>query len=171
MEIFIVIVPPQEYADRIAAFQRRFQCGDPLVGPHITVKAQCGLTQDLDWLPNVEKVCRSFPRFEMALGQPEMFFTNVLYLSINSPKIFDLHRQLVEAVGPTPEQIESYFELEAYVPHLTLGMLRPDLEEIRQSAEAELPAFAAFPVEFIRIYAQQETDGAFAILRDIPLAK
>jgi 2'-5' RNA ligase len=54
-EYFIGIVPPKEYLDRIEQFQRKWikHLG---VEPHITLKAQGGLTLDKTWINKVKKV-------------------------------------------------------------------------------------------------------------------
>lgn len=54
MQYFIGIVPPDEYLERIVSFQKRWSSnGLPdVVEPHVTVKAQSGLTLDMAWLEN-----------------------------------------------------------------------------------------------------------------------
>jgi 2'-5' RNA ligase len=68
VEYFIGIVPPEEYMKRIEHFQRRWMnyLG---VEPHITLKAQGGLTPDKKWIDKVKKVCENFKPFQISLGK------------------------------------------------------------------------------------------------------
>ncbi|MCL4352505.1 MAG: hypothetical protein M1318_07660 [Firmicutes bacterium] len=52
--------------------------------PHITVKAQGGLTPDLAWTDPVTAVCAAFPRFIVAITGPEFLGDAVVYLGVVS---------------------------------------------------------------------------------------
>lgn len=119
-EYFIGIVLPEEYLERVQQFQNRWM-GNVGVEPHITLKAQGGLSPDRKWLDEVKGVASRFRPFSLSLGEPAYFGGTILYLTVHSPDLFDLHREVVQAVSPSPEEIRQYFELEAFVPHLTLG--------------------------------------------------
>ena len=69
---FIGIVPPNDYLVRIEEFQSRWikQSG---VEPHITLKAQGGLTPDKKWIDQIKKVCKDFKPFQLSLGAPKYF--------------------------------------------------------------------------------------------------
>jgi 2'-5' RNA ligase len=77
VEYFIGIVPPEEYLKRIERFQRRWMnyLG---VAPHITLKAQGGLTPDKTWIAKVKKVCENFKPFQVSLGKP-MYFGDSIF--------------------------------------------------------------------------------------------
>lgn len=66
MQYFIGIVPPDEVKSRIIKFQTRWENNSLLqvVEPHITVKAQGGLTSDKNWVSTVEKICKDIPSFK-----------------------------------------------------------------------------------------------------------
>jgi 2'-5' RNA ligase superfamily len=83
--------------------------------PHITVKAQSGLTADLAWLNKVKETCSSFPCFKLSIAEPSSFGSAVAFLSVESKDIYDLHKRLMEAVSPSPELDLSY-ELGGYHP-------------------------------------------------------
>ena len=68
-EYFIGIVPPKEYLKRIELFQTKWM-NHLGVEPHITLKAQGGLTPDRKWIDAVEKVCDQFKPFQISLGKP-----------------------------------------------------------------------------------------------------
>jgi hypothetical protein len=52
MQYFVGVVPPEEYLKRVVAFQKRWTTNrlPEVVEPHMTVKAQDGLTEDMNWL-------------------------------------------------------------------------------------------------------------------------
>ncbi len=57
MKYFIGIVPMAEYKSKVSAFRSRWGNNntDEVVEPHITLKAQGGLTKDLKWLSKVKR--------------------------------------------------------------------------------------------------------------------
>jgi 2'-5' RNA ligase len=155
-EYFIGIVPPKEYLDRIEQFQRKWikHLG---VEPHITLKAQGGLTLDKTWINKVKKVCENFEPFQMNLDKPMYFGDFILYLSVNSSNLLDLHQKVVREISPSDDLIKKYFELDDFVPHLTLGKLQngltiQELRDMEKLAENELTPYPNFEVNFIRIY-------------------
>jgi 2'-5' RNA ligase len=172
----IVATPPEAYQRRIVAWRSRW-LGDGerrAVEPHVTVKAQGGLTDDLAWLDRVRAVCATFSAFVVALTGPAMFGDHVVYLGVESPGIVSLHRRLVEAVAPPPALIEQYFELDQYTPHLTLGqsewgLAAKVLAEMRAEAARALSPFPTFNVAALRIYRETAPDR-YEILEEIRLA-
>ncbi|MBP1997026.1 2'-5' RNA ligase [Paenibacillus eucommiae] len=62
MQYFLGIVPPNEYKEQIVKFQNRWSSNRILdvVEPHVTVKAQGGLNQDLVWMNKIKETCSSF---------------------------------------------------------------------------------------------------------------
>jgi len=176
MQYFIGIVPPDADKERIDRFRNRWASNriGEVVEPHITVKAQGGLTEDLAWLDRVREVCSSFRRFQLSLAEPETFGDAVVFLSVRSDEIYELHRRLVEAVSPSPELIKRYFEGEYYHPHLTLGqthfgMSGPEILEMKREARSALAPWPVFPVSFVRVYREIEPDK-YAPFEDIRLA-
>lgn len=142
MQYVIAIVPPTTYGTRIAEFQRRWPNNQtPLVvEPHVTVKAQGGLTPDLAWMDPVAAVCAAVPRFTVSFTGPEFFGDAVLYLGVASESLRVLHERLVDATSPEPALVERYFELDRYVPHLTLGqtvlgMMPSELKDMHYEAD------------------------------------
>lgn len=162
VEYFIGIVPPKEYLERIVHFQSNWikQSG---VEPHITLKAQGGLTPDKKWIEKVQKVCDTFKPFQVSLDKPKFFGENILYLSVNSSYLHKLHLEIVQEISPSEDLIKQYFELEAFVPHLTLGkeqyggnisagLSKKELIEMEKLAIKELTPYPDFEVNFIRVY-------------------
>ncbi|GAA0592904.1 hypothetical protein GCM10009001_06260 [Virgibacillus siamensis] len=176
MQYFIGIVPPDEYMSRIKKFRQKWKNNsiDEVVEPHVTLKAQGGLTADKKWLPVVKNVCRNFKPFQLALGEPKFFDDDILYLGARSEKLFELHCKIVKALSPAQDLIKKYFELDDFVPHLTLGKTNygltfQDLKVMAVSAVEELGPFPTFEVNFVTVY--QEVDTKYKKMEDIPLSQ
>ncbi|WP_431522077.1 2'-5' RNA ligase family protein [Guptibacillus hwajinpoensis] len=180
VEYFIGIVPPKEYLERIEHFQRRWF--DYLgVEPHITLKAQGGLTPDKKWINKVQKVCQNFKPFQVSLDKPMYFGDNILYLSIKSNDLHDLHKKLVREISPSEDLIKQYFEHDAFVPHLTLGkeqyggnistgLSKIELKDMEELADKELTPYPDFEVNFIRIYELNKEKKRYERYLDICLS-
>lgn len=171
MQFFIGIAPPDEYKQQIECWTSNGLRN--VVEPHITVKAQSGLTPDLGWLNNVKHACSSFPNFRLGLAAPSTYGTAVAFLSVESIKIFELHMQLMNAVSPSTEDILPY-ELDGFHPHLTLGQTRWGMEESEvtemiEKASTDLLPFPTFDVTFVRVYQEIETNK-YVPFEDIRLA-
>lgn len=178
---FIGIVPPQQYLKRIQHFQSKWIKVSG-VEPHITLKAQGGLTPDKEWIEKVERVSEKCKPFELSLDAPAYFGDNILYLSVHSNRLHDLHKEIVAAISPSDHLIEQYFEGDAFVPHLTLGkeqyggnistgLTKQQLKEMKQTAEEELTPYPEFEVTFIRIYERSDEEKRYVKYMDIPLRK
>ncbi|WP_088068709.1 2'-5' RNA ligase family protein [Gottfriedia luciferensis] len=177
MEYFIGVVPPTHIIKSLLNFQRQWTNNQliEVVEPHITIKAQGGLTSDNKWLKEVERVCASLLPFEINLRCPKFFGEDVLFLSVESTELNNLHKMLVEAVSPSKELIKTYFELNDYTPHLTIGqtnfgLTKIELKEMGKKAKEELTNFPTFSVDFVRVY-QKSNTGKYLKYLDIPLKK
>ncbi|MGE6489227.1 2'-5' RNA ligase family protein [Paenisporosarcina sp. NPDC076898] len=175
MQYFIGIVPSDEYKIKLIEFQQKWKNNriTDVVEPHITLKAQGGLSPDEEWLGKVREVCHNFQPFQITLDQPMLFGDDILYLSANSEELFELHRSIVQEVSPSKDLIKKYFELEDFVPHLTLGkttygLSKLELIDMKELAEKELSPFPTFDVRFVRVYQEIETNKYIKYL-DIPL--
>ncbi len=118
---FIGIVPPPGISEAISHFAGAFGCR-PGWPPHITVKAQPGLTCDLGWLESVQEACRTHAVIAAKLGGPIMLGESVLCLHVQSPTIEAVHRTILNTINPSPEERARFFEGDLYFPHLTLAM-------------------------------------------------
>ncbi|WP_405460067.1 2'-5' RNA ligase family protein [Paenibacillus sp. HJGM_3] len=163
MQYFIGIVPPRDYREKIISFQRNWKSNGVVnaVEPHITLKAQGGLTPDLRWLDDLENLCKDFSPFRITLTEPRFFGDYVVYLSMKSQELYQLHKKIVQLINPPKELIKKYFELEDFVPHLTLGktyfgMSPEELKEMAREAQRFLMPYPTFFVEQIRVYQEME---------------
>jgi 2'-5' RNA ligase len=176
VQFFIGIVPPGEYKEKIAAFRNQWASNrlKYVVEPHITVKAQSGLTEEMNWLESVRETCRSFQSFELTLSKPATFGTAVTFLRVESKEIYDLHKCLVDVVSPPTELIKCYLELDRFHPHLTLGqthwgMEKVEIEEMKLAAIEALAPYPTFDVTFVRVY-QEIGKNRYIPFEDIKLA-
>jgi 2'-5' RNA ligase len=172
----IVVTPPEAYQRRIVTWRNRWvgERERRVVEPHLTVKAQGGLTDDRAWLKGVRAVCAAFPAFVVTLTEPAMFGAHVVYLGAESLEIVSLHRRLVESVAPAPDLIKQYFELDHYTPHLTLGqsewgLTLGELTEMHAEAASALSPFPTFTITAVRIY-RETTPDRYETLEDVHLA-
>ncbi|MCJ7842509.1 2'-5' RNA ligase family protein [Lederbergia sp. NSJ-179] len=176
MQFFIGIVPSIEYKLKIIEFQQRWKNNiiTEAVEPHITLKAQGGLTPDIKWISKVKEVCSQFQSFQISLSKPMFFGDDVVYLSVNSKELYTLHNRIVRKISPTNDLIKKYFELDDFVPHLTLGqtyygLTKHELRDMAKLAKKELSPFPTFAVSFIRVYKEIETNKYEKYL-DIPFS-
>lgn len=175
MQFFIGIVPPKDYKQRVMDFQRQWKNhkNPTVVEPHITLKAQGGLTIDQNWMSKVESVCKMCSPFPIALGEPAFFGEDVLYLSMKSAELEELHAKIVKFINPDPPLIKKYFELDDYVPHMTLAksdeVSGQDLKQMEKAATKILSPYPTFDVHFIRVY-QEIEPNTYEKLVDLSLA-
>jgi 2'-5' RNA ligase len=85
MYFFIGVTPPEDIRQRIVRFQTAFAC-NLIAEPHITIKAQSGLTDDRAWLKPVENFLHQQTSFRVALTGlltvPKWFWDEALLLGV-----------------------------------------------------------------------------------------
>ncbi|MCG7381434.1 2'-5' RNA ligase family protein [Paenibacillus sp. ACRRY] len=175
MKYFIGITPPDEYKEKIVVFRDRWSSSylNDVAEPHITVKAQGGLHGDLKWLEKVRQTCDSIQTFSLTLSVPGSFGSEVLFLSVETEKVIDLHRRLVNVISPSQELVDRYFEMDKYHPHLTLGqtnwgLKETEIHEMEMLAINELAPYPTFNVHFVRVY-KEVKPNQYVPFVDIPL--
>jgi 2'-5' RNA ligase len=176
--IFCRHCTPRGFLQQAVVFQKRWTTnGLPeIVEPHITVKAQSGLTEDMNWLNKFKEIFLWFPQFKLSLTAPVSSTHNeVVWLGVDSNHICELHRHLVHAVSPSAEQIAKSRELDRYAPHLTLGqtlwgMTRSELTDMKSEAASVLAPYPTFTVSQVRIY-QEIEPNKYVPLEDISLKR
>lgn len=179
MQYFIGITLPAALKEKIISFQNSFPTNEVqrIAEPHITVKAQGGLTEDESWINVVREAVENYPSFEINLSGVDGFGGTVLFLSpVPSSELIGLHRLLLEVVNPSNNLIAKYFEGDTYQPHITLGgtswgMTKDDLVSMRELAKNRFIDSEPFMVSFVRIYRQQDLDGPYEKFVDLPLTR
>ena len=175
MQYFLGIVPPEEYKNKIIKFQQKWEnnrIGDS-VEPHLTLKAQGGLTPDKEWISKIKCVCKSFTPFNISVSKTMFFGDDILYCSAHRVELFKIHNSIVQEVSPSDDLIRKYFELDDFTPHITLGktfygVSKQELKEMEELAKEELSPYPTLEVKFIRIY-QEIEPGRYIPYSDIPL--
>lgn len=171
MEYGIAIIPPSNISCEISTIQNLF--GNNGIEPHITVKAQGGLTPDLDWLKEIRRIASSFQPFKVTLSQAETFGNDVVYISVISLELIQLHNEIISRISPPQNIIEQYYEGDQFTPHLTLGMVRNgfdynDFPEMKNMTDKFAKDGVSFTADFLRVY---QLDGSqVTVLEDIKLA-
>lgn len=101
---------------------------------------------------------RSFERSQVHFT----FGDNILYLIVNSNDLQRLYREIVREISPSNDLIKKYFELDDFVPHLTLGkeqyggnvstgMKKKELKYMENFVAKEFTPYHSFEVTYIRI--------------------
>lgn len=117
----------------------------PLV-PHITLMHPNPLMElsPLYFAPLAKNVALELLPCEIKLGNIGTFNNNVLYISVESPELTQMHNQLVDLL---PSKIQAqYFVGRNFVPHVTLAQtknlntFKPErTEQFKQAIEPLLP--------------------------------
>ncbi|TKD71323.1 2'-5' RNA ligase family protein [Pseudalkalibacillus hwajinpoensis] len=172
MPFFIGILPPLLITNEISSFRKRWNYQE-ISPPHITIKAQGGLTEDKSWLPKIENVCHDFPAFDLKLGAPATFGSTVLFSSVISKEIITLHHLLLDAIKPTLEDQKAYFEATDFIPHLTVAKKDgiPSDEnflQMRNDSNEKLVGFEPFKVHSIHVFSLNDNEVYTPVL-EVPL--
>ncbi|PFG12240.1 2'-5' RNA ligase family protein [Bacillus sp. es.036] len=172
-QYFIGITPPPDYQKKFKYFQHKW-LEFLIVEPHITLKAQGGLTPDKEWIVKVKTVCKRTQPFPITLAKPNYFGDNILYLSVLSDELYPLHEAIVRAISPPPKLINQYFELDNFVAHLTLGkeqhgLTKEALSDMAHAAEKELTPYPTFLVKSVQVYELSPDSKRYEPLLQIPL--
>ena len=127
----------------------------------------------MKWLEAIKRICEGFSSFEVTISSPKFFGEDILFLSVESDELIKLHEAFVESVSPSKELIKTYFELDEYIPHLTLGqthfgLTKLELNDMAKKVKEDLSLSPTFNVEFIRVYKSNES-GNYLKLIDITL--
>lgn len=170
---FIGIVPPEKELEKIEEFRAgwlKMMTSES----HVTLKAQPGLTSDERWIDQVKDLCRTVQPFSVSLGPPSFFNEDILYLSVQSEPLVSLHKQLVHLLTPSQALSNQYFELDDFVPHLTLakqqyGFSKKELTEMEKAAKKSLTPYPTFQATFIRIYRLAQGQQRYERYVDIKL--
>lgn len=155
MEYYFGIVPTTDIYDRVMKMRDKYNA-HLSSGPHITIKASCGLTEDMAWLPSCLKVISEFRNFSVSVGGPNFFGNrDVLYLEVRSKELLGLHKRLVSVFNPSPEQIAKCFELELYKPHITVARKSVDTEsiiEMKRELESDVGSEHVFQASHVSLF-------------------
>jgi 2'-5' RNA ligase len=168
---FIAITPPAEHCARIQQALTEVGIVSPFT-PHVTVKSQPGLADPATWLDAVEAVVAEAPSFEMALGGPKWFGSDIVYLSVDQTHVVHVHHRILGALATAG--ISEFFEYDGpgYIPHLTLaatfaGHTPEQLASIASNSAGWRSD--PFQVEKVSVFRRADWDEPYAAWRNLPL--
>lgn len=176
LEYLIGITLPLELDTTVRNFQRQY-VKQVHMEPHITVKAQPGLNTSLSWLPYIRSICQATQSFQITFGAINFFTNETLYLSVHSQSLISLHQQISNRLTPNDRLRSAYFEMDSYIPHMTIasartnstGVSQNNLLAIAKEAEVVFSDITSFNVIALRIYEFNSESGEISVLEDIPL--
>lgn len=178
MRYFIGIGLPydlQEHVGRLRSHWEHFHLPNIRfphgVQPHITIKSPFE-TDRTDWLPAIEKLCKSATSFTITLTGIDAFDSKVVHVQVTSPELGDLNQQATGILRDLG--IDDDADLYAYTPHSTIGYAQhtlsdKELEAIRASASLELNLPQAFIARKIQIFQREEHEELYEITEEFEL--
>jgi 2'-5' RNA ligase len=172
VQYLIGIVPSISIGKRID--ELRLKWGYIATEPHITIKTPEGLDANNLWINEVKNIIHSMEPFDITIGDVGFFGESVLYYQIHAEKINKLHKRLVKAVHPNYEKVNNSYEMDMYVPHLTIMKHKKRFENLplRQIANEEvLKGNIVFRPKCIRIYSRQNSKENFKSYLDVDFCK
>lgn len=176
MNFFIGIPPPLDFSEKVINFQKSFpeNTVPKIAEPHVTVKAQGGLDDELKWIDRIRTVCSKTQPFKISICGLSSFNDTVFYLEVESKPLIALHREIVQEIDPGSENIEKYYELDRYIPHLTLAMTNSQFPidtvlKMKKRALKTFPSEYEFMARYLRIY-RENVSGYYELYEDIPLS-
>lgn len=171
MDFFFGIVPEADIYEKVMNVREKYKYLDGS-DPHITVKASCGLTEDMSWLSKCRKIISEFGSFQITIGGPRYFGDkDVLYLDVQSDELIELHKQLVSVFKPNEESIKKCFELELYKPHITVArksrLSEATIEEMRKDILLDFENNHTFSVSTVSLFYRANKTEKYRIKEDI----
>ncbi|MGG3280027.1 2'-5' RNA ligase family protein [Paenibacillus solani] len=172
-EYTFAIVPSFDICEKIIAVREKYQYVSSSE-PHITVKASCGISDDMKWLPACQSIISSFGNFQITVGLPNYFGNkDVLYLEIISEELIELHKGLVSVFDADEEQIKKCFELQYYKPHITIArksrLSESAIEEIRKAISPYFRSEHVFSVSSVGLFYRENNNEKFRKKIDIEI--
>lgn len=112
--------------------------------------------------------------FAIRLTRPTMFDAEpILYLGVESPGWWELHRALVDALAAQTGAEMHPWEISGWIPHATVLRVMPELrdhqDEIVDVATRELSPFPTFQASTLRMYRQDDPKARWRAVRDFPM--
>lgn len=178
MKLFIGVVPPEEYREKVLSFQKQWPENKlpARIEPHITLKAPFDPPQSTLWLEEIRRVCERTRSLIVSLGEPSFFGERVVFLSVKSKGLYELHQEVIRVFTEATGYGISQSEGKTYTPHLTLGNTRHGLstgqiKEMGELVPRTLAPYPEFQVYNIRVYQKQDRYTPWTKMVDLPLQK
>ncbi|ANY75258.1 hypothetical protein BBD41_23255 [Paenibacillus ihbetae] len=174
MEFFFGIVPETDIYEKVMSVREKY-CVRNGSDPHITVKASCGLSEDMSWLSKCRKIISEFESFQITVGAPKYFGDrDVLYLDVQSEELIELHKRLVAVLEASEESINRCFELELYKPHITVArksrLSEATIEEMRKDILPDFKKNRTFSVSTVSLFYRANKNEKYRRKEDIKIS-
>lgn len=177
MDFGLGIPLPQDYARLIEPFrvEKAEWATRPMRSdPHISIKGPAGLSDSPDSIGTVTEIARRTERFSIQLTEPAIFDGEpILYLGVDSPGWWQLHRALVDTITAETGAAMHPFEVKGWIPHATVIRLKPELRgnqaTIMAATEIALSPFPVFEVGTLRMYRQEQPEARWTSFHDFPI--
>ncbi len=164
MKYFIGAPIPKIYKNKIEMLRAEFRFFT--TEPHITLVPPPALPDEDIFIEKVVEVCRTTSPLNINLGNLDQFGNRVLYVSVDSPGLIDLHKKLYH-------NLNLQHERRGFTPHLTIVKQRPkrpiDIETIRKRAEIKLIPTYEYTLNSIIVYHQPKEHSIYVLYMEIPL--
>ncbi|WP_054957308.1 2'-5' RNA ligase family protein [Paenibacillus dakarensis] len=165
MEYYFGIVPSMDIYEPILSLREEYNYRGSSE-PHITVKASCGLSEDMGWLPLCQKIISNFGKISISVGSPNYFGDkDILYLEAHSNELNELHRKLVHVFNPDEQQIKKCFELDLYKPHITIArksnLGEEVIEEMKYKTGNYFETTKTFVAESVKLFYRESREDKY----------
>jgi 2'-5' RNA ligase len=163
MKYFVGVKIPDKFKEKIELVraEARFFSTEP----HITLIPPPVLPDEDDFIKELIEVCKNTKSFRVRLGELGQFGSRVLYVSVDSPELKELHDRITENLKLEKEK-------RGYVPHLTVIKQRPgrpvDIDAIRKKSEIKLSSPPEYTLESVVIFAQPKEKSIYVPYMEIP---
>jgi 2'-5' RNA ligase len=166
MKYFLGVSIPKNYKNKIEMLRAQFRFFT--TEPHITLVPPPALPDEDDFIKNVIDVCKKTEPFDVKLNSLGQFGNRVLFVSVDSPGLIDLHNKIYDNLGLEEEK-------RGYTPHLTLVKQRPkrpvEIDIIRKRAETKLIPAIEYTLDSITVYYQPKEHSIYVPYMEIPLGE
>ena len=166
MKYFIGAPIQKNYKNKIEMLRAEFRFFT--TEPHITLVPPPALPDEDDFIENTVEICKKTEPFNIKLSGLGQFGSRVLYVSVNSPDLLNLHKQIYESLNLQHEKRE-------FTPHLTIVKQRPkreiDIDKIRKRAEIKLIPSPSYTLKSIIVYHQPKEHSIYVPYMEIPLGQ
>lgn len=163
MKYFIGALIPKIYKNKIEMLRAEIRFFT--TEPHITLVPPPALPDDDSFIEKVVEVCKEIEPFNVKLNNLDQFGNRVLYVSVNSPELVNLHKKIYEILDLQEEKRD-------YTPHLTIVKQRPkrpvDLDSIRKRAEIKIIPTLDYTLNSIIVYHQPKEHSIYIPYMEIP---
>lgn len=163
MKYFIGIPIPKTYKTKIEMLRARYKFFT--TEPHITIVPPPALPDDDHFIKEVIEICKKTKPFNIKLDNISQFGNRVLYVSVKSPELINLHNNIYSKLNLEKEK-------RGYTPHLTIVKQRPgrkiDIEKVKQNAKISLVPYPEFMLKSLIIYYQPKPKSIYIPYMEIP---